>query len=68
MSCPYDNMDVFCNTRGLKMLHQNIRGLYRNIANIEIILSKQIDILTLSETHTLSLTIEKSIFESGGSI
>ena len=55
-SCPgpCQNMDVFCNSKGLKIIHQNIRGLYSNVANIEILLSKQIDILTLSETHTLS--------------
>lgn len=44
-------MDVFCN---LKILHRNVHGLYSIISNIEISLSKQSDILTLSETHTFT--------------
>ena len=56
--CPgpcFGDINSFCNVKGLKILHQNIRGLFNNIANIEILLSKRIDILTLSETHTTSL-------------
>ena len=39
--------------RGIKVLHQNVRGLFVNFEKIEIFLTnfKNTDILTLSETH-----------------
>ena len=39
--------------RGIKVLHQNVRGLFANFEKIEIFLTnfKNTDILTLSETH-----------------
>ena len=39
--------------KGIKIVHQNIRGLFNNIGNLTIFLEKhkQIHIITLSETH-----------------
>ena len=40
-------------TKGLSVLHQNIRGLLTNFSGIQELLSScpNIDVLTLSETH-----------------
>jgi len=43
----------FTTTRGMKIVHQNIRGLWQNLANLSVVLERYrgIDIITLSETH-----------------
>lgn len=50
---PVDPMVEFLNTRGIKIVHQNIRGLFTNMGSLTMFLEKykQIDIITLSETH-----------------
>ncbi|XP_057299458.1 uncharacterized protein LOC130630077 [Hydractinia symbiolongicarpus] len=54
--CPgpqYEQIKSFTNMKGIKFLHQNIRGIFHNMANLTALLSyeNRIDILTLSETH-----------------
>ena len=46
-------MEHFSNTRGIKKIHQNIKGLLTNIGSLTLLLNtyKNIDIITLSETH-----------------
>ena len=55
-SCPGPQQDClaeFLNNRGLKMFHQNVRGLFSNFVNIQELLnrSNRMDILSLSEIH-----------------
>ena len=56
-SCPgpgYQDLPTFTNTKGMKVLHQNIRGLHQNLSNLaQIFESGNIDIFTLSETHVV---------------
>ena len=50
------NTTDFCNQGGLKILHQNIRGLLTNLNGLSVILqSNNIDVMTLSETHVIDL-------------
>jgi len=53
---PVDPMTDFTNMRGIKIVHQNIRGLFNNIGSLTLLLEKykHIDIITLSETHITS--------------
>ena len=53
---PTDNMTNLMNMKGIKIFHQNIRGLLSNLANLTAVFEKykNIDILTLSETHITS--------------
>ena len=46
-----DCLAEFLNNRGLKMFHQNVRGLFSNFVNIQELLnrSNRMDILSLSE-------------------
>ena len=48
-----DTLKNFLNQKGVSLLHQNVRGLLHNFTAIEELLytHKNIDILTLSETH-----------------
>ena len=50
---PIDSMSKLTMSRGVKILHQNIRGLLGNIWNLTTVFEKykNIDILTVSETH-----------------
>ena len=43
----------FSNTRGIKIIHQHVRGLLRNIGSLTLLLKtyKNIEIVTLSETQ-----------------
>ncbi len=53
-SCPgpqRDRLEVFLNTRGLKMFHQNVRGLLSNLVNVQELLDRNKRIGILSETH-----------------
>ena len=46
-------LSEFVKNKGIKIFHQNIRGLFANFSGVQIILRevKVLDILTLSETH-----------------
>ena len=46
-------LEYFTNKRGLKIFHQNIRGIFTNFTKLEHLLDqcKGIDVLSLSETH-----------------
>ena len=48
-----EDVEHFSNTSGIKMLHQNIRGLFTNVDSLTLLLNtyKIINIVTLSETH-----------------
>lgn len=53
-TCPGpDAMAGFSNMNGIKIIHQNIRGLLNNIGSLSLFLEKykHIDIVTLLETH-----------------
>ena len=54
-SCPGPtNIADFCNSKGLNVVHQNIRGLLNNFSNLEAFVSMpgtKIDVISLSETH-----------------
>ena len=45
-------MEQFSNTTGIKIIHQNIRGLFANTVSLTLLLNtyKNIDIVTLPET------------------
>jgi len=63
-----DTLKELLQTKGLSVLHQNIRGLLTNFCSIQDLLSsyQSIDILTLSETHiTQSENIDK-LYEVSG--
>lgn len=51
--CPGPDFVNFTNARGIKIVHQNIRGLFHNFGDFCAVLEKykNIDIITLSETH-----------------
>ena len=58
-SCPGPHQDClgeFLNSRGLKMFHQNVRGLFSNFVNVQELLDggNRMDILSLSETHIIN--------------
>ena len=42
--------------KGIKIVHQNIRGLFNNLSNLKCFIdeNKNVDIITLSETHIQS--------------
>ena len=69
-TCPGPDMKVFMNTRGMKILHQNVRGLFSNFVCIEQLLDqhKKIDILSLSETHITDSNFDdnKGLFQIPG--
>ena len=57
-SCPgpahhINEMDMLCKSKGMKLFHQNIRGIFTNFNGLcELFDSNQnIDVMTLSETH-----------------
>ena len=52
-TCPGPSFAEFTKMRGMKIIHQNIRGLFHNISHFSAVLEKynNIDIITLSETH-----------------
>ena len=52
-TCPGPSFSEFRKMRGMKIIHQNIRGLFHNISHFSAVLEKynNIDIITLSETH-----------------
>ena len=43
----------FINTRGMKIVHQNVRGLFNNLLGLQEFIERHraVDILTVSETH-----------------
>jgi exonuclease III len=46
---------TFCKQRGMKIIHQNIRGLQSNFNLLqELIHGNDFDIITLSETHLVN--------------
>ena len=49
----HDEINAFSDKKGLKMFHQNVRGLFSNFVHIQNLFHecKNIDILSLSETH-----------------
>ena len=49
----HDEINAFSDKKGLKMFHQNVRGLFSNFVHIQNVFHecKNIDILSLSETH-----------------
>ena len=53
--CPAPHFPELSNlsrNKGIKMLHQNIRGLFKKIPDIQIILYEfNLHVLTVSETH-----------------
>ena len=49
---PFPELSSLSRNKGMKMLHQNIRGLFDKIPDIQIILYKfNLHVLMLSETH-----------------
>ena len=49
---PFPELSNLSRNKGIKMLHQNIRGLFNKIPDIQIILHEfNLHVLTLSETH-----------------
>ena len=61
------DLTKFLNGKGLKLLHQNICGLFARKVNLEHILQsfKGIDILGLSETHLTDQTLTDELFIEG---
>ena len=52
---PFPELSNLSRTKGIKMLHQNIRGLFNKILDIQIILYEfNLHVLTLSETYIIS--------------
>ena len=51
-----DPMVDFTSSRGIKIVHQNVRGLSTNLDKLKYVIEKykNIDIITLSETHISS--------------
>lgn len=68
------NDDIFTSlkslfkSRGLRILHQNIRALMRKLPTLQLFLQdhKQTDIFTLSETHISFSTTESINYEISG--
>ena len=55
-SCPGPMQDAFgsfMNTRGMKIVHQNVRGLFNNLLGLQEFIERHraVDIMTVSETH-----------------
>ena len=54
-SCPGpQNLSDYCSRRGLKFVHQNVRGLLKNFDLLEALVHKldsKLDIISVSETH-----------------
>ena len=49
---PFPELSNLSRNKGIKMLHQNLRGLFNKIPDIQIILYEfNLHVLTLSETH-----------------
>ena len=50
-----DALTRFLNQKGISLLHQNVREFFQNFTAIKELLftHKDIDILTLSETHIM---------------
>lgn len=61
------NLQDLFKHRGLKVFHQNIRGLYKNMANLSTFLHthKNTHIFSLSETHINNATPSQHIDISG---
>ena len=58
-SCPgsqEESLNGFMKSRGLKVFHQNVRGLFTNFVHVKELLDchKGMDILSLSETHIIN--------------
>ena len=55
-TCPGpDAIETVIQSRGLKIVHQNVQGLFNNMANLTTLFSVQKNIIiTLSETHIKS--------------
>ena len=52
---PFPELSNLSRNKGIKMLHQNIRGLFNKIPDIQIILYEfNLHVLTLSEIHIIS--------------
>ena len=61
-------LDKYFKSRGLKILHQNIRGLICNLPFLQHFISsyEQTDILALTETHIDKDTSNVSLYEIEG--
>ena len=61
-------LDEYFKSRGLKILHQNIRGLICNLPLLQHFMStyKQTDIMALTETHIDKETSNVSLYEIEG--
>ena len=66
-TCTYRNeIASFCKQSGLKIVHQNVRGLNANFQLLyELVCNNKFDVVTLSETH-LSKFDNKELFEIPG--
>ena len=60
-----NDFDKFSQKKGLKVSHQNIRGLLGNFCALQEFISsyESIDVLTLSETHIASLVDSEKILQ-----
>ena len=58
----------FTKKRGLKLFHQNVRGILTNFIHIEHLLDqcKNIDILSLSETHIKTYSSNDNLYKIQG--
>jgi exonuclease III len=55
-SCPgpiQDELGSFLNTKGMKIVHQNVRGLFNNLLGLQELIERHgaVDIMTVSERH-----------------
>ena len=53
-----NNLQELSNMRGIKLIHQNIRGLFGKREILQTLLNKFKLIITLSETHKASINLE----------
>ena len=63
-----NDFDKFLQKKGLKISHQNIRGLLGNFCALEEFVSshENIDVLTLSETHIASNESNENLYKLSG--
>jgi len=64
----HENVNAFTEKKGLKIFHQNVRGLFTNFNLIQNLFStcKKIDILTVSETHINGFNDNNDLYQIDG--
>ena len=64
----HDEINTFSDKKGLKIVHQNVRGLFSNFVHIQNLFHecKNIDILSLSETHVTGYNNINDLYKIDG--